>query len=279
MRATIWGCRGSLATPGPSTLRYGGNTSCVELRPANGGIVVLDAGTGIRGLGGSLVAEAPKHIDLLLTHLHLDHVEGLGFFAPLFVPGCRVTIWGPPQRDSSLAARIAAYLSPPHFPVRFDELPADVEFREVWRDRWELNGVTILCEPVEHPGSTLGYRLEEDGLSFAYIPDNEPGIDPQSGLALADRATVLLHDAQYTAEEYASRAGWGHTAVDHLADYLDAARPGRALMFHHAPEHADDELEAMQALAQELSGREVELAADGLEIDLTSPVASGGSSL
>ena len=154
MRATIWGCRGSLATPGERTVRYGGNTSSVELRTDSGRLVILDAGTGIRPLGLSL-REAPDRIDLLLTHLHLDHVEGLGFFGPLFTPDLPITIWGPPQDGSSLAERIAGYLSPPFFPRPFEELPSKIEFVELGEETWQLDGLAITSGRVTHPGTTL----------------------------------------------------------------------------------------------------------------------------
>ena len=261
MRATIWGCRGSLATPGERTVRYGGNTSSVELRPASGRLVILDAGTGIRPLGLSL-REAPAHIDLLLTHLHLDHVEGLGFFGPLFAPGCAITIWGPPQEGSSLAERIAGYLSPPFFPRRFEELPSTIEFVELGEETWQLDGLTVTSSRVTHPGTTLGYRLEEDGRVFTYIPDNELGLKSDSGAELAEGADLLFHDAQYTPDEYGSRVGWGHSSIDDVATYLNAMRPGRAVMFHHDPAHSDDFLESMRGTLEEKTGDGVELAAE-----------------
>jgi phosphoribosyl 1,2-cyclic phosphodiesterase len=268
MRAKIWGCRGSLATPGEATCRYGGNTSSVEVRTESGALIILDAGTGIRPLGLSLGPEPPSHIHLLLTHMHLDHVEGLGFFTPLFNPGCTITIWGPRPADGPLAEHIATYLSPPLFPLRFDEFSSRIEFNEVSEDQWQLDGLSITSAPVQHPGPTVGYRLEENGRVLAFIPDNEPALDPESGLGLASGADVLLHDAQYTTDEYRTRVGWGHTDLGHFAAQAQAARPGRLLMFHHDPAHSDAMLEAMQSAAQELAGREVELAADGLEIDL-----------
>ena len=261
MRATIWGCRGSLATPGERTVRYGGNTSSVELRPASGRLVVLDAGTGIRPLGLSL-REVPDRIDLLLTHLHLDHVEGLGFFAPLFAAECSITIWGPPQEGSSLAERIAGYLSPPFFPRRFDELPSKIEFIELGEETWQLDGLTITSARVKHPGTTLGYRLEEDGRTFTYIPDNELGLEPESGAALAEGADLLFHDAQYTPEEYRARVGWGHSSVDDVSAYLRAVQSARSVMFHHDPSHSDDFLESMRTTVEEQSGASVELAAE-----------------
>jgi phosphoribosyl 1,2-cyclic phosphodiesterase len=268
MQTTVWGCRGSLATPGDTTLRYGGNTTSVEVRTSSDRLVVLDAGTGIRALGLSLGEDRPAHIDLLLTHLHLDHVEGLGFFAPLFDPECSITIWGPGQEGSSLADRVSAYLSPPLFPVPFREFGSHVEFVECGAETWQLDGLTVTSARVRHPGNTLGYRLEEGGRTFAFVPDNEPGLDPESGLGLASGADLLFHDAQYTAAEYGSRVGWGHASLEHFADLVRQAAPGRAVMFHHDPAHADADLEQMQSTAEALCERPVELARESLSFDL-----------
>lgn len=267
MRATIWGCRGTLATPGNSTIRYGGNTSSVEVRTAAGRLVVLDAGTGIRELGLGL-GEPPERLDLLLTHLHLDHVEGLGFFAPLFASGTEITIWGPHQADSSLEERVRGYLSPPFFPVPFERFASGIRFNEVGEETFSIDGLTVTAAAANHPGDTLAYRLEENGRSFAYVPDNELGLDPEAGAALADGADLLFHDAQYTADEYAGRHGWGHSSLPDFAAFLDRVRPKRAVMFHHDPSHSDETLEAMRATAQELAGRELELAAEGAVYDV-----------
>jgi len=242
-------------------VRYGGNTSSVELRPASGRLVILDAGTGIRPLGLSL-REVPDRVDLLLTHLHLDHVEGLGFFGPLFAANCAVTIWGPPQEGSSLAERIAGYLSPPFFPRRFEELPSKIEFVELGEETWQLDGLAITSARVTHPGTTLGYRIEEEGRTFTYIPDNELGLKPDSGAELAEGADLLFHDAQYTPDEYGSRVGWGHSSIDDVATYLDAMKPGKAVMFHHDPAHSDDFLESMRTTVADKTGADVELAAE-----------------
>src|SRR3954447_6674965 len=265
MRARIWGCRGSLATPGESTIRYGGNTTCVELRTASGAVVVLDAGTGIRALGAQLAAERVRELDLLLTHLHLDHIEGLGFLAPLFDPECTVRIHGPRPRQGTLAETIAGYLSPPFFPVPFERFDAAISFVEVERDSWELDGLHVASAPVRHPGPTLAYRLTEGARSLAFVPDNEPGLDPTSGLEIAGGADVLLHDAQYTDEEYGTRVGWGHTSGSHLLRYLDEAEPARAVMFHHDPTHDDAQLERMLAAADRDG---LELGHEGLELVL-----------
>ena len=267
MRAKIWGCRGSLATPGRETVGYGGNTTSVELRSADGALVVLDAGTGIRRLGLSLAGEHPRKIDLLLTHMHLDHVEGLGFFSPLFDPECTITIWGPRPGDVSLADHLKAYLSPPLFPLPFEQFPSTVRFQEVWEDTWEIADLRVTSAPVQHPGPTVGYRISENGSTFAFIPDDEPGIDPVPGLELADGVDVLVHDAQYTAAEYETRVGWGHTALPDFVSFVRTANPKRTVMFHHDPSHDDRALEAMELDARDLAEREsIELAREGAEL-------------
>jgi phosphoribosyl 1,2-cyclic phosphodiesterase len=268
MRARIWGCRGSLATPGPTTLRTGGNTSCVELRSQAGAVTILDAGTGIRPLGAALAAEGMHEFDLLLTHLHLDHVEGLGFFAPLFDPEAIIRIWGPAS-GGALAGHIAGYLSPPLFPLRFADLPARVECREFGVDAREIGGLTVTAAPVCHPGPTVGYRLEEDGRSLVFIPDNEPALDRAAGVELARGANVLFHDAQYTDAEYTTRSGWGHASSSDFASFVQLTEPGEALMFHHDPAHADDELDALEATIRGLTGRpDIRLGREGMTFEL-----------
>jgi phosphoribosyl 1,2-cyclic phosphodiesterase len=280
VHARIWGCRGSLASPGAQTARYGGNTSCVEVRAADGTVVVLDAGTGIRELGAALAPERQPTIHLLLTHLHLDHVEGLGFFAPRFDPETTVHLWGPRPPESSLADWIAAYLSPPLFPVPFDTVPGNVVFHEIESAELELGSLRVTAERVTHSGPTLAYRLEEDGRSLAFVPDHEPAMTdglkdgrPEGipGSAIALGADVLFHDAQYTAEEYETRHGWGHSALPDFAAFVRLAEPGRVLMFHHDPSHSDEQLESMLAEAHSLlngSVEELELAFEGMEIEV-----------
>lgn len=270
MRARVWGCRGSLAAPGAATVRYGGNTSCVEVRAPNGSPVVLDAGTGIRSLGISLAAAPVKEFDLLLTHVHLDHIEGLGFFAPLFDPECTVRIWGPRNdQETTLEQHLARFLSPPFFPVPFERIPAQIIVNEVWADTWELDGLRVTSAPVAHPGRTVGYRLSQNGTSIAYVPDNEPALDWDAGMDVAAGADVLFHDAQYTAEEYAARVGWGHSSTEVFTAFVAAAAPRQAIMFHHDPAHDDSRLEEMLATVQAVRDLPpVALGYEGLEIDL-----------
>ena len=279
MRARIWGARGSLASPGPRTVRYGGNTSCVEIVGADVPIV-LDAGTGIRELGLRLAEDGSRTIHLLLTHLHLDHLEGLAFFAPLWDDRTELEIWGPPSPVRSLRERIARYLSPPLFPRHLSEAPARVAFHDAPATPWQIGGVTVTARPVSHPGPTLGYRLERDGRSLAYVPDHEPllavdlrTVPPEwvSGYELARGATVLLHDAQYFADEYFDRVGWGHSSVEQAVAFALIAQAGRLVLFHHDPYHADDALLELEREAAELwlrdDGVPPELAYEGMTID------------
>lgn len=280
MRAKIWGCRGSLAAPGPETVRYGGNTSCVELRPRDDHLIVIDAGTGIRNLGVYLGKDRPDRIDILLTHLHLDHIEGLGFFGPVWDANCEVHIWGPPSPLRSLKEDISRYFSPPLFPVHLDDLPSHLVIHDVPEEVWELGSATITAEPVNHPGPTLGYRVEDDTKVFTYISDHEPalGVDlattaPEwiSGYSLADRADVLLHDAQYTEEEYPRRIGWGHSSIAHTIAFGLITKVQRLVMFHHDPLHSDAQLETMLVRARELWGPDRDdlvLSYEGMELDV-----------
>jgi phosphoribosyl 1,2-cyclic phosphodiesterase len=281
LRVTIWGCRGSLATPGPGTVRYGGNTSCLEVRLGDGTLLVLDAGTGIHPLGLELGPDVPRTIHLLLTHLHFDHLEGLGFFAPLWVAETDLHLWGPPSPVRSLEERIARYFSPPLFPVQLSDVPAQMTFHDVPDEEWEIGSARLLAQPVSHPGPTVGYRLSEDGRSLAYIPDHEPalGVDlstvaPEwmSGYALAEGVDFLLHDSQYSEDEYPARAGWGHSSVEQAVAFARISHARRLLMFHHDPDHGDEDLEGLLRRAGELWGDEGEpplLAYEGLEFKLS----------
>jgi phosphoribosyl 1,2-cyclic phosphodiesterase len=272
VRLTLWGTRGSLPSAGPENVRYGGNTSCVEVRGADGTLLVLDAGTGIRRLGYAVEREIPR-VDILLTHLHMDHIQGLGFFAPLYQEGLEVHIWGPPSTRLDLATRLTKYLSPPLFPVRLGDLPCKPTLHDVTPGMFSIGGLAVSTDLVCHPGPTLGYRITENSASMAYLPDHEPALgtgelplDPEwtSGLALAMNADLLIHDTQYVAEEYPEHTGWGHSAVGQTIAFAAAAHVKRLVTFHHDPSHTDamldklhDELRTACKLPFELiAGRE-----------------------
>ncbi len=256
MKVDLWGTRGSVPSPGPTTIRYGGNTSCVGVTLSDGSLLVLDAGTGLRGLGLALPDE-PIRINLLLTHLHLDHIQGLAFFAPLFRSQAEVVIWGPATPEASLRDRIARYISAPLSPVEVRELPCDIAFRAS-PERWEIGPATIAAASVAHRGPTLGYRIDDAGSSLAYVPDHEPAlgtdldaVDPEwiSGFDLAAGVDLLIHDGQYADEEYADHLGWGHSALSHSLAFARRTEARQTLLFHHDPRHSDDWLDAHGELA------------------------------
>ena len=253
MELRICGARGSLPSPGRDKVRYGGNTSCVQVRLSDGSHVVLDAGTGIRNAQVQLDG-SHDHIHLLLTHLHLDHIQGLLFFTPLFQAEAEVTIWGPAEGHVPLQDRISRYLSAPLTPVEVRELPCQLDFRNCPVSEWEIGPARFRAEAVTHRGPTLGFRIEDAGTTLCYLPDHEPAlvgaIDTLedswlSGYALAHGADLLIHDAQYTDEEYPARFGWGHSAVSHALDFASRTGVKRPLLFHHDPYHTDEDLDTI----------------------------------
>jgi phosphoribosyl 1,2-cyclic phosphodiesterase len=281
VRVRIWGARGSIPAPGRRTARYGGNTSCVQVTLSDGSVLVLDAGSGIRDLGPSCANAERIHI--LLTHLHLDHIQGLLFFAPFFRADTEIVIWGPPAPGRSLRDRIGRYLSAPLSPIEIRSLPAKVSFRKCPAEEWELGPARIKATPVRHRGPTLGFRISEGDASLCYLPDHEPALgvpltdgepDWISGLALAERCSLLLHDCQYTDEEYPDRVGWGHSRLSDALLFARRSQAERVLLFHHDPLHTDDELDLIHRRADEhwlALGEppgELAMAVEGAEIDL-----------
>jgi len=259
MQVTLWGTRGSLATPGAEMARYGGNTSCVSVLGREGTLLVLDAGTGIRRLGAA-IPEAVRRIDILLTHLHMDHIQGLGFFAPLYRPGFEIHIWGPGSATLDLQARLMRYLSAPLFPVNLHELPCALTLHEVPRGDVDIGEFHMCSALVCHPGPTVGYRIRSpEGKILAYLPDHEPALaalrfpslprEWTSGATLAGDADLLIHDSQYSAAEYPGHCGWGHSSLDQSLDFGTLAGVRELAPFHHDPGHTDADLDRLSAEA------------------------------
>lgn len=254
MLIRFWGTRGSLAKPGPGTIRYGGNTSCVEVRAADGTLIILDCGTGAHDLGQSLVTsgEQSKRGHLLLTHTHWDHIQGFPFFAPLFVPGNEWDVYAPQGLGRRLEDTLAGQMEYAYFPVTLGQLGATIRYHELGEGSFDLGAVRVTARYLNHPGLALGYRLEAGGVAMVYATDHEPHSRHQSEVADAAQARpvhpedqrhveflagadLVIHDAQYTLEEYPSKLTWGHTPAELAVDFALAAGVKRLALFHHDP--------------------------------------------
>jgi len=255
VKLRLWGTRGSLPSGAPENVRYGGNTSCVEVR-GEGACLVLDAGTGIRRAGNAIDSNVDR-VDILLTHLHMDHIQGLGFFRPLNQEGMEVHIWGPSSRQLDLSGRLTKYLSPPLFPVRLRDLPCKWALHDVpLGEAFDIGGLRITADFVAHSDATLGYRIQEKSVSVVYLPDHEPALGHDqipndrtwlSGYRLAEGADLLLHDSQYFADEYAAHIGWGHSSLPQTLAFAEATAVRRLVTFHHDPSHSDTALDKLHS--------------------------------
>lgn len=260
MEVTFWGVRGSVPVPRQEVLGYGGNTSCVEVRLEDGTAIIIDAGTGIRELAdGRRPDWGPTQ--MLLTHLHMDHIQGLLFFPPLFDPSTEIVVYGPPAPGPNLDRRLARYLSAPLSPIDLRELPGKVSFSACPYDEWQVGPARVRASIVTHRGITLGYRITEGDTSVCYLSDHEPalganlgGCDPGwiSGMGLAAGASLLIHDGQYTPEEYPTHVGWGHSSIADAVTFGLIAEVGRLVLSHHDPAHDDAMLDAVGEEAQSL---------------------------
>ena len=261
MTVRFWGVRGSVATSGPETLGVGGNTSCVEVR-AGGELIVLDAGTGIRPLGRALVGEGPRSMTVLFSHFHWDHLQGLPFFAPAYIPGYEIALVGPERcaPGGDVRAAFDAQMRAPHFPVGLDAMRARLSFQAVAAGAiFRVGEVTVQTAAARHPNGCLAYRIEWDGHSVVYATDTEhdaaSGCVDENLVSLARGAGLLILDAQYTEDEYHGRGGqgprrgWGHSTPDEALRLADAAGVHRLVLFHHDPAHDDVAVARMEAAA------------------------------
>ena len=241
----FWGVRGSIASPGETTQRTGGNTPCVE-GSCGDDLVILDAGTGLRRLGDRMLREGRTDATLLLSHLHWDHIQGLPFFVPAYLPGHRLTLAG----LRGLRGALDAQMTPPCFPVGLDAMRADLAFREVGAEPLTVGALEVRAAKLNHPGGVLGYRVTLGDRSVVYATDTEHYAVPDPHLvALAKDADVLIYDAMYTEAEYPSRVGWGHSTWQAGVAVADAANVERLVLFHHDPARDDDAVDALERLA------------------------------
>ncbi|MBI4570031.1 MAG: MBL fold metallo-hydrolase [Planctomycetes bacterium] len=283
MRLKIWGCRGSIPTPGPTTVRYGGNTTCYQLTLNDGRIVMFDAGTGIRECGYELMGLAkgkPLDIIMLFTHTHWDHINGFPFFIPIYIKGNRLRMYGPfnlQDSERSFQKVMGVQMSPDYFPVRADELASTITYNDMKEGQFDIDGVTIRTRFMNHPIQTLGYRVEIEGKAFVFTGDHEPyynflyadekppeGMDAETYaveresverivafrnnqiVEFCRHADVLLADAQYTPEEYETKRNWGHSSWRDVCKLAIDAQVKRAILTHHEPLHSDDQIDKIQ---------------------------------
>ncbi len=277
LTATCWGTRGSIPTPGPGTLRYGGNTSCLEVQ-AGGRRYLFDAGTGIRALSRRLAADGPLDAELFLTHFHWDHIQGFPFCSQLYEADSRIRVHGPPQDGATVAGVLAGMMAPPYFPVQFHALAAKMEFVDVDSRPWSDGTVEVAALRVCHPGFTCGYRLRSGGASVAYVPDNELGRADDAlyrqMVEFCAGVDLLVHDAMCRDDEYTRYRGWGHSCVGDAVRLAEDAGARRLLLFHHSPERSDDELDGIvhdlrRGLADRGSVLRVDAAAEGVALALS----------
>ncbi|HXF94927.1 MAG TPA: MBL fold metallo-hydrolase [Gemmatimonadales bacterium] len=283
---TFWGTRGSIPTPGAHTARYGGNTPCVAVGGAGSQLVILDAGTGIRALGNHLVERqnGAVNAEILLSHAHWDHIQGLPHFKPFFAPGNSVRIWGSRQGGTSLEAILRQQMDPAVFPVPLDALSARLTVQHVEPGEFTIGGFRVRAMRLRHPGTTLGYRLTPvaGGPGMAYVTDNELGEGPDYGtpaswrdefVRFLDGVELLIHDAMYTPEELVTHRGWGHSTFEEAVAVAADAGARRLVLFHHEPEHGDDVVDGLLDQARRLAhqrGRPAEVVAaqEGMTLTL-----------
>ncbi len=281
MEVTFFGVRGSCPCAGDRYRRVGGNTSCTAIRLDGEAPLVLDLGTGLRALGDVLRASArregsPLRASALLTHLHFDHILGLPFFSPLLDPGAVLTIYGPSQEEGTLRETLASAVQPPFFPVQMTDAAGEIDIREVDDQEFTVGAFTVRAARVQHPGRTLGFRVDAGGSSLAYLPDHQAPLDRRTvapGVReLCDGVDVLLHDAQYTDDEFSSKSAWGHSTVAYAVRVAAECSARRVLLFHHDPSHGDREMGVLLRRARRLPDArrvdDVSVAVEGMTVAL-----------
>ncbi|GMT42347.1 MAG: MBL fold metallo-hydrolase [bacterium] len=293
MKIQFWGVRGSIPAPGPATSFFGGNTSCLFLHDDDEPLVILDAGTGIRGLGMELLRNYPnnKDIHLFFSHTHWDHIQGLPFFAPLYIPDYTINIYGPVHYEKTLEEILDRQMEYTYFPVRVAELQAKIKYHELKEGVIKLNGYSVQSKYLNHPVLCLGYKFTKNGKSFVYCTDHEPYynflddeetaeemnqiVDEQNGrlLDFINRADLLVMDSQYTAKEYSAHVGWGHCSTDYTLDLAIKAGVSRYALFHHDPDRTDEQekqiiADLLEKKEDSKQPREIFGAREGLTIDI-----------
>jgi phosphoribosyl 1,2-cyclic phosphodiesterase len=272
---TFYGVRGSTPSVVDSNRRYGGNTASVVLEESDEEPILFDLGTGLRPFGTSCPMDGTFAATALVTHIHWDHVQGLPFFPPVHVPGARLDVYGPEQDEGELGAVFDELMRPPFFPIRYTELGGDVRFHGVTTDSFTVGTRKITVRPVPHKGPTVGYRVDGARASVTYISDHQAPLSldtvADGVLELCDGVDVLIHDAQYTPEEFDRKRDWGHCTLEYALLVARTARAKRLVLFHHDPWHSDEQLDQLTAdLRAQAAGTGVDVSAayEGLVLDV-----------
>ncbi len=254
-RDDVWlsfhGVRGSTPCSCPELARFGGNTSCVSLHCGDHVPIVFDLGTGLRLWGADIVDEPGLEIHALVSHMHWDHVQGLPFFLPLHKSDTRMHVYGPGHLDETMSTAFDRFMAPPFFPIHFTDLPSEIVFHHDDGTRFEIGDAVVRSAPVPHTGLTHGYRVTIGGITVVYIPDHQQPVDDSTRvdpkvLDLCAGADVLIHDAQFTADEFPDRSSWGHCTIDYAVEVAAQAGVRDLVLFHHDPSHSDDQLDQMR---------------------------------
>jgi len=270
---SFYGVRGSTPSPCDANRRYGGNTSSVAVHTGDASPILLDLGTGVRELGELL--DGPFIGSIFVTHLHWDHVQGLPFFSPLLSPGAVATIYGPCQQDCSLCDALEAFVRPPYFPVSMSDLPCELTTVGIGDESIVVGSAEVMSRAVPHVGETNGYRIDHGGRSVAYVPDHQQPADATdvdaNVVELCRDVDLLIHDAQYTPEEFDAKSTWGHCTIDYAIHVAATSGARKLALFHHDPSHCDDILDELTAAAIETGrerGVEVIAAREGMTLDV-----------
>ncbi|HEV8615252.1 MAG TPA: diguanylate cyclase [Methylomirabilota bacterium] len=262
MHVRFWGTRGSIASPGEGTARYGGNTSCVEVRAADGTIIVLDCGTGARALGLHLanIQSQPLRLHLFIGHTHWDHIQGFPFFVPAFVPGAELNVYAPLGFQQSLEEAMSGQMEYSYFPVKLSDLRSRIHFTELEEGFFRVGEVLVETQYLNHTAPTIAYKMSTASATVAYVTDHEPfwgsrdGVSQHPGdqrhIAFLRGVDFLIHDAQFTETEYVNRVGWGHSTIEYASDVALAAGVRQLALFHHDPTHDDAEMDRLDAAAK-----------------------------
>jgi phosphoribosyl 1,2-cyclic phosphodiesterase len=279
VKVTFYGVRGSTPCPASPYARYGGNTSCVVIDAPGEEPIICDMGTGLRSWGETQPLDGTFRATALVTHFHFDHVQGLPFLAAADRPGSRLDIYGPGRSGTDVTDQFTQFVRPPFFPVTIDQLRGTYRCVDIADEVFSVGSAKVRSRAIPHVGLTLGFRIEHEGCSVAYIPDHQAphnlqGVD-ESVLELADGVDLLIHDAQYIDADWEAKAHWGHSTIEYAIEVAAISGAKALALFHHDPSRSDDEVDRLAAAAQRLdrgAGIDIFAAAENLRIDLTKPV-------